>query len=62
MNKLFITVIILSFTTASFAQDTLSQKQNKKEQRKQRINALVKQEEEGVIAYQKHIMFWRQII
>jgi hypothetical protein len=32
-------------------------KKEKKEERKQRINELIKQEEEGVIAYNKHNNF-----
>jgi hypothetical protein len=34
-----------------------SKKQSKKELRRQRINAIIKQEEEGVIKYKKHTVF-----
>lgn len=57
MNKLLITGFIVCMATASFAQETQSQKQTRKEERKQRINALSKQEEEGVIAFKKHVIF-----
>jgi hypothetical protein len=57
MIRLFLTSIIFFITAAAFAQQTSSQKQSRKAERKQRINALAKQEEEGVIAYPKHTIF-----
>lgn len=37
------------------AQDSINVRKQKKEEKKQRINAIAKQEEEGVIVYRKHI-------
>jgi len=54
MLKLFFISLAMVATLPSFSQ--LSKKE-KKEERKQRINALIKQEEEGVIAYHKHTAF-----
>jgi hypothetical protein len=54
MRKIFF--IILSVLSASglFAQQT---KKDKKEEHRQKINALIRQEEEGVITYTKHTAF-----
>jgi len=49
---LFCLAAVISFSAA--AQKT---KKERKEERRQRINALIKQEEEGVIAYRKHNVF-----
>ncbi len=38
------------------------EKRDKKAERRQRINALVKQEEEGVIAYRKHTVYGAKLI
>ncbi len=51
MRKLFFICLASMITLPSLAQMT---KKEKKDERKQRINALIKQEEEGVIAYKKH--------
>ncbi len=51
MRKLFFVTLTLLVTLPSIAQLT---KKERKDERKQRINALIKQEEEGVIAYHKH--------
>lgn len=60
MRKLFFILITLVIATSSIAQ-----KQNKKERRdhnRKRIDALIKQEEEGVIAYKKHTAFGGKLI
>jgi hypothetical protein len=55
MKKLFLLALTgFLFLTAN-AQQT--PKQSRKEQRRQRINAIIKQEEEGVIKYKKHNAF-----
>jgi hypothetical protein len=49
-------VIILAAVTVSFSaigQETKKQTRSRKEEKRQRVNALAKQEEEGVIAYKK---------
>ena len=60
MRKLFFFIIAFLISSTSFAQ-----KQTKKERRDQkqkRIDALIKQEEEGVIAYKKHTVFGGKLI
>ena len=51
MRKLFFICLSLIFTFTVTAQKT---KKEKRDERRQRISALIKQEEEGVIAYHKH--------
>ena len=54
MHKIIFICIAIAAVLPVAAQKT---KQEKKEEKKQRINALIKQEEEGVIAYRKHSVF-----
>ena len=54
MRKLFFICLAVVATLPSLAQMT---KKEKRDERKQRISALIKQEEEGVIAYHKHTAF-----
>ncbi|MFZ4057636.1 MAG: hypothetical protein ACOYKE_05830 [Ferruginibacter sp.] len=54
MHKIFFIGIFLLFTVQVTAQQT---KKDRKLEKKQRINALIKQEEEGVIAYSKHTVY-----
>lgn len=54
MRKLFFVCLAVIATLPSIAQMS---KKEKRDERKQRINALIKQEEEGVIAYHKHTAF-----
>ncbi len=54
MRKIMCFCLVLIVSVSAMAQKT---KQDKKEERKQRIGALIKQEEEGVIAYRKHSLF-----
>ena len=51
MHKIFVLFILLSLGFQSFAQN-----QSKREMRKNRINQLIKEEEEGVINYQKQFL------
>ncbi len=51
MRKLLFICIVLMASVPALAQKT---KKERKEEKKQRVNALIKQEEEGVIAYKKH--------
>ncbi len=55
MKKLFLMALTAIMILPLAAQD--ARKQSKKEQRRQRINSIVKQEEEGVIKYKKHTVF-----
>jgi hypothetical protein len=56
MRKIFFIFLAVAATTSLFAQQT------KKDVRRQRINALIKQEEEGVIAYRKHTVFGLKLL
>ncbi len=53
MKKLLFLLTALSISTGLFAQDKEAARKNKKEEKRKHIDALIKQEEEGVIAYTK---------
>src|SRR4051812_36529222 len=55
MKKIILMLILLLPVIAGFAQD--GRRSTKKEARRQRISAISKQEEEGVIKYKKHTAF-----
>ena len=57
MKKLFSLFITAVLITPCIAQDTKANTKTKKEERKLRISAIAKQEEEGVIKYKKHTAF-----
>ena len=54
MRKIFFLIFILSFSFGAFAQQSKKQRQAEK---RARINNMVKEEEEGVIAYKKSFLF-----
>lgn len=54
MRKIF---LIFSFITVSLSTIAQKTKQQRKEERRQKINTLIKQDEEGVIAYHKHTIY-----
>ncbi len=54
MHKVLFFCIAISLSLSVAAQKS---KNDRKDERRQRINALIKQEEEGVIAYRKHNVF-----
>ncbi len=57
MKKLFFSLVMLAVSYHSFAQaKTKTSKEERREKRKERITALVKQEEEGVIVNPKHFL------
>ncbi len=57
MNKIFFSLLILGFSNNIMAQErTKSAKEQKKEIRKERVTAIARQEEEGVITYSKHVL------
>ncbi|MDB5223684.1 MAG: hypothetical protein JWN83_2351 [Chitinophagaceae bacterium] len=60
MRKLFFITISLIIAISSFAQK--QSKKDKRDQNRKRIDALIKQEEEGVIAYKKHTVFGGKLI
>ena len=58
MKKLFLLAILASTVLAATAQDTTRRKSsNKKEARRQKVNTLIKQSEEGVLVYRKQNIF-----
>ncbi|MBL0359336.1 MAG: hypothetical protein IPP72_21845 [Chitinophagaceae bacterium] len=54
MHKILFFCIAVTIGLSAAAQKT---KKERKEERRQRVNALIKQEEEGVIAYRKHNVY-----
>jgi hypothetical protein len=58
MKKIFLMMLAAVLILPAMAQDeTKDKKKEKKEARKNRINAIAKQEEEGVVTYRKHTVF-----
>ncbi|NOT51455.1 MAG: hypothetical protein HOP10_09285 [Chitinophagaceae bacterium] len=53
MKKLSITVLLVTITLGSFAQDSTGKKDDKKAARRQKINNLIKQDEEGILVYRR---------
>lgn len=64
MKKLLLFVLITSVAISSSAQDTTASRKGKinekKEARKQKINALIRQAEEGILIYSKQSIFGLQ--
>jgi hypothetical protein len=55
MKQLLILLAVITFSIPATAQEPKKpNRASRKEQKRERINALIKQEEEGVIAYKKH--------
>jgi hypothetical protein len=65
VKKLLFLFSILTVTVAAFAQDSTgtrkSSKQEKKQERRQKINTMIRQDEEGVMAYHKQNIFGIQL-
>lgn len=65
MKKYILASFILILAAAANAQDSTSRAESKKEERRnekrQRINAMIKQEEEGVLSYRKQSAFGLQL-
>jgi hypothetical protein len=60
VKKLNLTILFIAIAMAASAQDTASRKplkENKKEARRQKINTLIKQSEEGVLVYRNQNIF-----
>jgi hypothetical protein len=58
MKQLVIFLTVVSLSLAAIAQQTNKPtRQSKKEEKRERINAMIRAEEEGVIAYKKHFVF-----
>ncbi len=63
MNKLIFLALIVLVSNNITAQDTTrrSSKEERREAKRQRVNSLIKQEEEGVLVYRKHSIFGLQL-
>lgn len=57
MKKLFLLLLSIACISVVFAQADKSGRKSKREARTERINAMAKLEEEGVIAYKKHTIY-----
>lgn len=62
MKKLLFILAVLTFSTGVMAQRKEDAKRDKKEEKRKRIDALIKQEEEGVIAYKKQTAYGVKLI
>ncbi|MCB0708188.1 MAG: hypothetical protein KDC15_02165 [Chitinophagaceae bacterium] len=63
MKRILFFVAAMAFSVFGYAQQTgKSKKQLRKEEKRAKINALIKAEEEGVIAYRKHFAFGVKLI
>ncbi|MCY7291781.1 MAG: hypothetical protein LH615_06310, partial [Ferruginibacter sp.] len=57
MKKIFFSILIMSISVLTFGQEKgKSNKEVKREIRKERVTVLVKQEEEGIINYRKSFL------
>lgn len=61
MKKLILIAILVLTTMASIAQDRREEKQERKELRRQKINEMVRQAEEGVLVYERQNIFGLQL-
>lgn len=61
MKKLSLTVVLFSFLFVAHAQDKQEKKNEKKEARREKINALIRQAEEGVLVYKKQTIAGAQL-
>jgi hypothetical protein len=65
VKKLLFLITILPITIAAIAQDSTGtrklSKQEKRQERRQKINTMIRQDEEGVIAYHKQNIFGIQL-
>jgi hypothetical protein len=57
MKKILFILLAISFSVSTNAQRKENAKRDRKEEKRKRIDALIKQEEEGVIAYKKQTVY-----
>ena len=63
MKQIFIFLAVLTLSVSVIAQETTKPiKKSRKEEKRERINAQIRAEEEGVIAYKKHYAFGIKLI
>jgi hypothetical protein len=60
MQKLFLILLAFIVTSSTFAQK--QSKKDRREQNRKRIDAMIKQEEEGIIVYKKHTVFGGKLV
>ena len=61
MKKYSLIITLLVLTITSFAQDKHEERREKKEAKRQKINELARQAEEGILIYQKQSIFGLQL-
>ncbi|MGC4039061.1 MAG: hypothetical protein QM764_24090 [Chitinophagaceae bacterium] len=67
MKKILFLAAVLTITVATFAQDstsvrrTTSSKDEKRRQKREKINSMIRQDEEGVLSYHKQSVFGIQL-
>lgn len=61
MKKLSLIIACITLAFVSFAQDKRAEKADRKEARRQKINELVRQAEEGVLVYSRQSIFGLQL-
>ncbi|HMX36862.1 MAG TPA: hypothetical protein PLT49_07685 [Ferruginibacter sp.] len=63
MRRLLILTAFIGLSLAGFAQETnKNPRKSRKEEKRAKINAMIRMEEEGVIAYRKHFLFGIKLI
>jgi len=61
VKKLSLVIITVLVAVGSFAQNSREEKREKKEAKRQKINEMVRQAEEGVLVYEKQNIFGIQL-
>lgn len=63
MKRIVLLTALISLSVAVFAQETKKNpRKSRKEEKRAKINAMIRMEEEGVIAYKKHFLFGAKLI
>ena len=62
MKQLLILFTLFAFSFSAFSQETKTKQKTRKEQKRDKVNAQIKAEEEGVIVYKKHFAFGIKLI
>ncbi|HMU10948.1 MAG TPA: hypothetical protein PKC54_13140 [Ferruginibacter sp.] len=63
MKRIVLLTALISLSVAVFAQETKKEpRKSRKEEKRARINAMIRMEEEGVITYKKHFLFGAKLI
>lgn len=63
MKRIVLLTALISLSVAVFAQETKKNpRKSRKEEKRAKINAMIRMEEEGVIAYKKHFLFGAKLV